>query len=77
MTRSCCPSCRLRFSRATAAHVVACPFCAAPLQDLPAAALLGFRLIALDALLADDELAEAAAVALPVPPSSSRPELDF
>jgi hypothetical protein len=76
MTRSCCPSCRLRFSRATAAHLVACPFCAAALQDLSASDLLGFRLIALDPLLADDPVAEALAVALPVPPRS-RPELDF
>jgi hypothetical protein len=76
MTRSCCPSCRLRFSRATAVHLVACPFCAAALQDLAPAALLGYRLIALDGLLADDPVAEALAVALPVPPQS-RPELDF
>jgi hypothetical protein len=76
MTRSCCPSCRLRFSRATAAHLVACPFCAAALQDLSPSALLGFRLIALDGLLADDPAAEALAVSLPVPPRS-RPELDL
>jgi hypothetical protein len=37
--------------------------------------MLGFRLIALDALLADDPAAEALAVSLPVPPQS-RPELD-
>jgi hypothetical protein len=71
MTRSCCPSCRLRFSRATAAHLVACPFCAAALQDLSPTAVLGFRLIAHDAL-ADDPVAEALAVSLPVPPR--RPE---
>jgi hypothetical protein len=76
MTRSCCPTCRLRFSRATAVHLVACPFCAGALQDLAPAALLGYRLIALDGLLADDPVAEALAVALPVPPQS-RPELDF
>jgi hypothetical protein len=46
------------------------------LQDLAPAALLGYRLIALDGLLADDPVAEALAVALPVPPQS-RPELDF
>ena len=67
MTRSCCPTCRLRFSRATAAELVACPFCAAALEVRPPAALLGFRLIALDALLADDQPAEALAVSLPDP----------
>lgn len=46
------------------------------MQELPAAALLGFRLIALDALLADDVVDEAIAVALPVPPRA-RPELDL
>jgi hypothetical protein len=55
--------------------VVACPFCAAALQDLAPSAVLGFRLIALDGLLADDPAAEALAVSLPVPPQS-RPELD-
>jgi hypothetical protein len=76
MARSCCPSCRLRFSRATASHLVACPFCATALQELAPSALLGFRLIALDELLADDQVDEALAVSLPVPPRG-RPELDL
>ena len=76
MTRSCCPSCRLRFSRATASHLAACPFCATALQDLAPSALLGFRLVALDALLADDQVDEALAASLPVPPRG-RPELDL
>jgi hypothetical protein len=76
MTRSCCPSCRLRFSRATAAQLVACPFCATALQELAPSAVLGFRLIALDALPADIQVAEALAVSLPVPPRG-RPELDL
>jgi hypothetical protein len=70
MTRSCCPSCRLRFSRATSAHLGTCPFCAQPLDLLPAAAVIGFRLIAVDGL--DDEepvvpQAVALSVALPAP----------
>jgi hypothetical protein len=76
MTRSCCPSCRLRFSRATASHLAACPFCATALQDLAPSALLGFRLIALDALLAEDQVDEALAFSLPVPPRG-RPELEL
>jgi hypothetical protein len=38
--------------------------------------LLGFRLVALDALLADDQVDEALAASLPVPPRG-RPELDL
>jgi hypothetical protein len=38
--------------------------------------MLGFRLIALDHLSADEPVAEALAVALPVP-SRTRPELDL
>jgi hypothetical protein len=69
MTRSCCPTCRLRFSRATAVHLTACPFCAQPLQDQPVTALLGFKLIANDALLADEPAVDQAiSVALPLPP---------
>jgi hypothetical protein len=76
MTRSCCPPCRLRFSRATAASLTACPFCAGPIQQLPASAAVGLKLVAVDPLL-DDEPAIAQAVALslsatpPVAPPSS------
>jgi anti-sigma factor ChrR (cupin superfamily) len=71
MTRSCCPSCRLRFSPATAAHLRACPFCAAPVHLLPASAIVGFSLVAIDPLV-DDEPAIAETVAL-LPPSTSTP----
>jgi hypothetical protein len=70
MTRSCCPSCRLRFSRATAAHLAACPFCAQPLEQLTASAALGYKRMAVDDLASTDAVAEqaiAVAVALPVP----------
>jgi hypothetical protein len=68
MTRSCCPSCRLRFSRATSAHLTACPFCAQPLDELPASAALGFKRIAVDGLVSTEAAeALAIAVALPVP----------
>jgi hypothetical protein len=76
MTRSCCPSCRLRFSRATASHLAACPFCAHPLELVPAAAVVGFKLIAVDALAGDDAAAEQAvalAVALPIPAQEPAP----
>jgi hypothetical protein len=32
MTQACCPSCRLRFSRAAAASLDACPRCMQPLH---------------------------------------------
>ncbi|HMJ32537.1 MAG TPA: hypothetical protein VK501_01370 [Baekduia sp.] len=76
MTRSCCPSCRLRFSRATATQLAACPFCAQPLQLVPSASVLGFKLIAVDVLSSDDVAAEQAvalAVALPVPSQEPAP----
>jgi hypothetical protein len=76
MTQSCCPTCRLRFSRVTAAHLVTCPFCAVTLTSLPADAALGFRLLAMDGLAGDplDEPSVAVAVALP-PPERPRPRI--
>ncbi len=71
MTRSCCPSCRLRFSPQTAAQLQSCPFCAGPVELLPASALLGFSLVAIDPLL-DDDHAVAETMAL-LPPSAFPP----
>lgn len=70
MTRSCCPGCRLRFSQATAASLRVCPFCAEPIQQLPASAVMGLKLVAIDAL-PDDPGAIALSAALP-PPSPGR-----
>jgi hypothetical protein len=69
MTRSCCPSCRLRFSRATAATIRHCPFCAEPIQQLPPSEAMGLKLVSIDPLTGDDPAAaaQAVAVALPVP----------
>jgi hypothetical protein len=76
MTRSCCPSCRLRFSRATAAHLRSCPFCAGPVDMLPASAIIGFSLVAIDSLPEDEPaIAETAALLPPsayTPPPSTR-----
>jgi hypothetical protein len=45
MTQLCCPSCRLRFTRAAAALLTACPDCGLVLEPVPAArAALGYRL---------------------------------
>lgn len=65
MTHVCCPSCRLRFTRAAAAYIVACPECGGPPQPVPSAQrALGFRLfIDHDRL---DALPHAIAVAMPI-----------
>jgi hypothetical protein len=69
MTHLCCPSCRLRFARAAAAYLVACPDCGEPPQPvLSAERVLGFRLVSDDAR--SDSLPVALAVALPIPTSS-------
>jgi hypothetical protein len=45
MTRSCCPSCRVRFIPAAAAILSACPTCGGPLHEAATAGeLLGYRL---------------------------------
>jgi hypothetical protein len=73
MTRSCCLHCGLRFSPATAAELSACPFCVQPLELVPAPAALGLKLIALDALAADEAAVErAAALAEKVWPADPR-----
>jgi hypothetical protein len=65
MTQFCCPSCGLRFPRATAAHLVACPECGAPPESVASAEqVLGFRL----ALDCDDgaALTSAGAIAMAI-----------
>jgi hypothetical protein len=65
MTRACCPSCRLRFTSASAASLEACPGCGQALQSIPSArAALGYRLFEFDEPL--PELPIAAEAALPV-----------
>ena len=67
MTHACCPACRLRFTRAAAHHLAACPECGGDLaRDAPAASTMGFRLAG-PAAGADAALPVAVAVALPLP----------
>src|SRR3954471_10472811 len=69
MTQVCCPSCGLRFARAAAAYLVACPSCGEPPQPVPSAEhVLGFRLVSDDDR--SDSLPVAVAVALPLATSS-------
>jgi hypothetical protein len=66
VTHACCPRCRIRFTPAAAAHLVACPQCGEPPQpsdDLRE--VLGFRLFRLEDVR--HSLPEAVAVAVPIP----------
>jgi predicted amidophosphoribosyltransferase len=72
MTQVCCPSCRLRLTRAAAAYLVACPSCGEPLQSVPSAEeILGYRLVTDDDRT--DALPQAVAVALPFDPPGPEP----
>jgi hypothetical protein len=66
MNHLCCPSCRLRFDRAAAAHLTTCPECSRRLILLAdRSSLIGFRLF--DALDDPHTMPEAIAVAIPIP----------
>ena len=65
MTHVCCPSCRLRFTAAAAAHLDACPACGEPPQQVRAADAVGLRLVGLAEI--GDSLSAAGAIALPLP----------
>jgi hypothetical protein len=64
----CCPRCRLRFTPAAAAYIVACPECGDSPQ--PIAGLertFGFRLVGPEALPHELPHATAVSIALPEP----------
>jgi hypothetical protein len=66
MTQACCPSCRLRFSRASAAHIETCPRCTQPLHRIASARdALGYPLFDISDPL--PAVPTAVGVALPVP----------
>jgi hypothetical protein len=68
MTQTCCPSCRLRFARASAAHLEACPVCTQPLVRIASASdALGYSLF--DIADPHPAMPMARAVALPLPGS--------
>jgi hypothetical protein len=69
MTRACCPSCRVRFPRHTAADHLTCPFCGGRLEQVAAEQALGLRLVN-DAKLSDQTDAVARAL------SALRPDRD-
>jgi hypothetical protein len=73
MTHVCCPDCRLRFTPAAVAYLVACPECGEPPQTLAGLeGMVGFRLFRPHAV--PHSLSEAVAVSLPIPdPAGGRP----
>lgn len=64
-TKKACPDCRLRFSAAVEAYLVACPACGEPLQPSSLEDTLGFRIFTPEDV--PHLLPEAVAVSLPVP----------
>ena len=75
MTHVSCPSCRVRFNRALAAHLEECPLCGSPLDSSSSAEpLLGLRLFDADQVepQASPHVAmpHAKTMALPVPKGS-------
>jgi hypothetical protein len=77
MTQACCPSCRVRFSRASAAQFDACPHCALPLDRTAGPAdVIGYRLfdIADPVPALPAAVAQAIAKAMPIasPPHEHR-----
>jgi hypothetical protein len=70
MTHVGCRSCRLRFTPAAAAYLVACPECGRPLQPIVGAeGVVGFRLIIPEDV--PHELPEAVAVSIPIDPTGA------
>jgi hypothetical protein len=66
MTHACCPDCRLRFTPAVTAYLLACPACGEPLQPVVGLAkAVGYRLFRLED--APHSLPEAVAVSMPIP----------
>jgi hypothetical protein len=71
MTHICCPPCRLRFTPAAAAYIVACPECGEPPHEITGQSALGFRLLGPEDLPID--LPQAVAVSIPAPEPGTRP----
>jgi hypothetical protein len=73
MTQLSCPSCRLRFTRAAAAYLVACPECGQPPHPVVSAErVLGFRLATDDYDYDyDDSAVIPVALAIALPPPTS------
>jgi hypothetical protein len=73
MTHVCCPSCRLRFTPAATAYLIACPLCDDRLQQVASlSAMFGYRLF--DVEDTPESLPQALAVSVRIPePPGARP----
>ena len=65
MTHLCCPHCRLRFTPAAGAYLLACSQCGEPPQPCSLRDAVGFRIFRLEDV--PPALPEAIAVSLPIP----------
>ena len=75
MICACCPDCRLRLSPAATVYLDACPECGRPPQTISSLeAVVGFRLITLEALPHVTKPA-AAAARLAIPDPTGRPTM--
>ena len=71
MTHVACPCCQLRFTPATAAHLLACPECGRPPRLIDTAeGVVGFRLFIEERV--PSPLPEAIAVSIPLPDPGAR-----
>jgi hypothetical protein len=71
MTHLCCPNCRLRFTPAATAYIIACPECGDSPQTIASLErTLGFRLVGPEDL--PHKLPHATAVSLPLPKPGAR-----
>jgi hypothetical protein len=70
MTHTSCPRCRLRFTPAAAAYIVACPGCGQPPHQITSQSAIGFRLLGPEDLPV--ELPRAAARSIPAPEPGTR-----
>jgi hypothetical protein len=64
MTHLCCPPCRLRFTRPSAAYLVACPECGEPPKPFPLEDTVGFRVFRPDDV--PHSMPKAVAISIPV-----------
>jgi hypothetical protein len=72
MTHPCCPRCRLRFTPAAAAYIIACPECGDSPQTMASLErTLGFRLVGPEDLPHKLPYATAVSITLPEPGARS------
>ena len=71
-TRLCCPHCRLRFTPAAAAYIIACPECGDSPQPIASLEVtFGFRLMGPEDLPHELPYASAVSIAFPQPRARS------